>query len=122
MVEYTARDNFKLNWLNVDNDKSQITVRYLKQLVLDEEKTIDIEPKTVIISGDKFNNILGLPLMALSEDIIQNMTLGELISGLTSFAVKYADEESFPQTEKETQYLSALSTALFTTEQPAIAE
>lgn len=113
----TGTNNYILSWLNINPEKLEIVVQYIKNLILDNGETLNRPPKRATISGEIFQKIYGLPLKEIPEEIINNLSLGELIGGLTSYGIKYTDDPEFPQSEKEQLYLESFTEGLFTTQE-----
>lgn len=112
----TYSNQYNIDWLNANPNTFELIAQYSKKAILDTEEVLERPAQRAILSEDNFMAIFGLPLSALSAELLQNMTLGELISGLTSYGIKYNSDSNFPQTVKEEQYLANLALQLFNAE------
>lgn len=113
----TYENQYAIDWLNANPNKLELVSQYSKSAILDSEEVLSRPKGRAILSGNNFLAIFNLPLNSLSVDLLQNLTLGELISGLTSYGIKYTSDSGFPQTQKEQQYLADLALQLFNPQQ-----
>jgi hypothetical protein len=92
----TYQKQYAIKWLNMNPQQRKVEALYSVSILLDDGQKASLKDFSIVIDGQKFDELFSLPITALG----QQTTLGEFLSYLTASAARIIDK-TFPVADNE---------------------